>query len=65
MTLNTTLVRFAFVFAGAFAPQFAAFEASRGSYFEKLVIDDLALTPTAALINGSCRPKPYASMAAA
>src|ERR1700737_3869302 len=51
MTLNATLVRFACVFAVAFALQFAAFEASRGSYFEKLVIDDLALTPTAALIN--------------
>jgi exosortase family protein XrtM len=51
MTLNTTLVRFAFLFAGLFALQFAAFEASRGSHFEKIVIDDLALTPTAALIN--------------
>src|ERR1700736_2893050 len=51
MTLNATLVRFACVFAVAFALQFAAFEASRGSHFEKIVIDDLALTPTAALIN--------------
>src|ERR1700736_2967308 len=51
MTLNATLVRFACVFAVAFALQFAAFEASRGSYVEKIGIDDLALTPTAALIN--------------
>jgi exosortase family protein XrtM len=51
MTLNTHLVRFAFIFAGLFALQFAAFEASRGSYVEKIVIDDLALTPTATLIN--------------
>jgi exosortase family protein XrtM len=51
MTLNTNLLRFAFLFAGLFALQFAAFEASRGSYFEKIVIEDLALTPTAALIN--------------
>ena len=51
MTPNTTLVRFAFVFAVAFALQFAAFEASRGSSFEKIVIDDLTLTPTATLIN--------------
>jgi exosortase family protein XrtM len=49
--MNTRLVRFAFLFTGLFALQFAAFEASRGSSFEKFVIDDLALAPTAALIN--------------
>jgi exosortase family protein XrtM len=51
MTRNTHLVRFASLFAGLFALQFTAFEASRGSHFEKIVIEDLALTPTAALIN--------------
>jgi exosortase family protein XrtM len=48
---NTNLLRFAFIFAGVFALQFAAFEASRGSHFEKIVIEDLVLTPAAALIN--------------
>jgi exosortase family protein XrtM len=51
MAPNTHLLRFVFLFAGLFALEFAAFEASRGSYIEKIVIDDLALTPTAALIN--------------
>ena len=51
MTPNTHLVRFACMFAALFGLQFAAFEASRGSYVEKVVIDNLALTPTAALIN--------------
>jgi exosortase family protein XrtM len=51
MTPNTHLVRFACMFAALFGLQFAAFEASRGSYVEKVVVDDLALTPTAALIN--------------
>jgi exosortase family protein XrtM len=51
MAPNTHLLRFVFLFAGLFVLEFAAFEASRGSYIEKIVIDDLALTPTAALIN--------------
>jgi exosortase family protein XrtM len=43
--------KFALLFAGIFALQFAAFEASRGTPFEKFIIDDLVLTPTAALVN--------------
>jgi exosortase family protein XrtM len=39
------------MFAGLFALLFAAFEASRGTSFEKFIIGDLVLTPTAALVN--------------
>jgi exosortase family protein XrtM len=51
MTTAASPLRFAFLFAGIFALQFVSFEASRGTSFEKFVIDDLVLTPTAALIN--------------
>jgi exosortase family protein XrtM len=51
MTAAISTSRFAFMFAGIFALQFAAFEASRGTSFENFIIDDLVLTPTAALVN--------------
>lgn len=51
MTSAISPSRFAFLFAGIFALQFAAFEASRGTAFEKFIIDDLVLAPTAALVN--------------
>jgi exosortase family protein XrtM len=44
-------LRFALKFVILFAVLYAAFEASRGSAFERFVIEDLILAPTAELIN--------------
>jgi exosortase family protein XrtM len=44
-------LRFALTFVILFAVLYTAFEASRGSAFERFVIEDLILFPTTALIN--------------
>jgi exosortase family protein XrtM len=51
MTAANSPSRFAFLFAGIFVLLFAAFEASRGTAFERFLIGDAILTPTAALVN--------------
>jgi exosortase family protein XrtM len=51
MTAPYSPSRFALLFAGIFVLLFAAFEASRGTAFEKFLIRDAILTPTAALVN--------------
>jgi exosortase/archaeosortase family protein len=45
------VIRFVLVFLVCFAGLTAAFEATRGSAFERFVIEGLVLTPTAFLIN--------------
>ena len=47
----TSPLRFALKFVILFAVLYVAFEASRGSTFERFVIEDLILSPTTALIN--------------
>jgi exosortase family protein XrtM len=44
-------VRFAVKFVVLFAVLWGAFEASRGTSFERLMVEDLILVPTVALIN--------------
>jgi exosortase family protein XrtM len=46
-----TPARFALKFVIGFALLVAAFEASRGSVFERFVVEDVILTPTVLLIN--------------
>ncbi len=48
---STTPVGFALLFVVGFAVLFGAFEASRGSAFERFVVEDLILVPTTDLIN--------------
>jgi exosortase family protein XrtM len=48
---NPTALNFVLRFTVLFGLLFAALEGSRGSHLETAVIDDLVLTPTAALIN--------------
>jgi exosortase/archaeosortase family protein len=44
-------LRFSLFFLGVFAVLVSAFEASRGTPFERLVVEDLILVPTAGLSN--------------
>ena len=53
---------FALKFILYFALLFGAFEASRGSAFERFVVEDLILAPTTALING-VTPGEHATLA--
>jgi exosortase family protein XrtM len=48
---TSTPLGFALKFIVCFAVLFGAFEASRGSAFERFVVEDLILVPTTALIN--------------
>jgi exosortase family protein XrtM len=48
---GATPLRFALMFILCFAALFGGFEASRGSAFERFVVEDLILVPTAALID--------------
>jgi exosortase family protein XrtM len=48
---NPTPLTFALKFILCFVVLFGAFEASRGSAFERFVVEDLLLRPTVALIN--------------
>ena len=57
----TSLLRFAVIFAILFGILFATFEASRGSVFERFVIEDLILAPTTALIN-TVTPEDHAAL---
>jgi exosortase family protein XrtM len=50
-TPTTAPLRFALKFVVLFAVLYSAFEASRGSAFERFVIEDLILAPTTELIN--------------
>ncbi len=50
MTSRSPL-RFGIVFILSFAILMGAFEASRGSFFERFVVEGLILTPTTAIIN--------------
>jgi exosortase family protein XrtM len=50
---TVTPVAFALKFIVCFAVLFGAFEASRGTVFERFVVEDLILVPTAALINAT------------
>jgi exosortase family protein XrtM len=47
----TTPLRFGLTFVIAFAILMGAFEASRGTAFERFVVEDLILVPTTAIIN--------------
>lgn len=49
--MNTPSLKFALGFAVGFAILLGAFEASRGTAFERFVIERLILAPTTALIN--------------
>jgi exosortase family protein XrtM len=49
--MATTPARFALKFVIGFAILMGAFEASRGTAFERFVIEDVILTPTVKLIN--------------
>jgi exosortase family protein XrtM len=49
--VNTASLKFALRFAVGFAILMGAFEASRGTAFERFVIERLILAPTTALIN--------------
>lgn len=49
--MATTSLRFGIKFAVGFALLLGAFEASRGSAFERFVVEDLILVPTTHLIN--------------
>ena len=51
LALSVGPARFALLFALGFGAQFAAFETTRGSAFENVVIHDLTLLPTAGLVN--------------
>jgi exosortase family protein XrtM len=57
-----TSVGFALKFIICFAVLFGAFEASRGSAFERFVVEDLILVPTTALIN-TVTPDEHAHLA--
>jgi exosortase family protein XrtM len=48
---SSTPLAFALKFIVCFAALFAAFEASRGSTFERFLVEDLILAPTTGLIN--------------
>jgi exosortase family protein XrtM len=48
---TSTPIRFALKFIVCFAALFGAFEASRGSAFERFAVEDLILAPTTGLIN--------------
>jgi len=48
---STTPAGFALLFIIGFCVSFGAFEASRGSAFERFVVEDLILVPTTDLIN--------------
>lgn len=62
MQISTrTPLGFALQFTLCFAALFAAFEASRGSPFERFVVADLILVPTTALIN-SVTPHEHATL---
>jgi exosortase/archaeosortase family protein len=50
-TARAAQLRFAVIFLAAFAILMGAFEASRGSAFERFVVETLILRPTAFLIN--------------
>jgi exosortase family protein XrtM len=50
---TVTPVAFALKFIVCFAVLFGAFEASRGTVFERFVVEDLILVPTTALINAT------------
>jgi exosortase family protein XrtM len=50
-TRATAPLRFALTFTLCFAALFGGFEASRGSAFERFVVEDLILVPTTALID--------------
>ncbi len=58
-----TLFGFAVKFILCFALLFGAFEASRGSAFERFVVEDMILVPTTALIN-VVTPNEHAQLAA-
>jgi exosortase family protein XrtM len=49
--MNATPLRFGITFVLGFAVLMGAFEASRGTAFERFVVEDLILVPTAALID--------------
>ena len=49
--MSTTPLRFGLKFVAAFTLLLGAFEASRGTAFERLVVESLMLAPTASLIN--------------
>jgi exosortase family protein XrtM len=51
MTESATPLKFAVRFLVAFAIFMGAFEASRGTEFERFLIEDLILAPTTAIIN--------------
>jgi exosortase family protein XrtM len=51
VTATPNPLRFALMFAIAFAILMALFEASRGSVFERFLVEDAILVPTASLIN--------------
>jgi exosortase family protein XrtM len=51
--MATTPLRFGLKFAVAFALLMGAFEASRGSAFERLLVEDCILVPTVHLINAA------------
>ena len=51
MISKTTPLRFGLTFVTAFAILMGAFEAARGTAFERFVVEDLILVPTTALIN--------------
>jgi exosortase family protein XrtM len=60
-TSAQTPIAFALKFILYFALLFSAFEASRGSAFERFVVEDLILVPTTALING-VTPREHATL---
>lgn len=51
MTMATTPLRFGLQFIIGFAILMGAFETSRGTAFEKYLVEDLILIPTPHLIN--------------
>jgi exosortase family protein XrtM len=53
LKVKSTPVGFALQFIVCFAVLFGAFEASRGSAFERFVVEDLILIPTTAIINAA------------
>lgn len=58
---TSTPLGFALKFILCFAVLFGAFEASRGSAFERFVVEDLILVPTTALIN-NVTPNEHATL---
>ena len=59
--MATTPLRFAIMFMLSFALLMGAFEASRGSAFERFVVEDLILLPTVHLIN-AVTPEEHAQL---